>query len=70
MMGCSQASHVVVTKNDIDSRIPFNRTQIEEIQDFWEMVKRKFEDTAKENMIRWVQLIGFKKDTIFLQKRS
>ena len=52
MMGCSHASNVVVAKNDIDSRIPFNRTQIEEIQDFWEMVKRKFEDTAKENMIR------------------
>ena len=55
-MGCSNGK-VVVTDDTIehqmlDARVPLTKAQVEDVQSFWDYVKRRFEDTAVENLIR------------------
>ena len=53
-MGCSNSrtSSVMSRRMSVASRKPFNKAQIAEIRAIWEKVKRKFEETAKEMLIR------------------
>ena len=50
-MGCYNGTQL--PKNSIlDSRLPFSVAEVEEIKAVWDLVKRKFEETAREMLIR------------------
>ena len=51
-MGCSQSTQVPVVHKTVDHRLPFTASQVDEIQTFWLNVKRKFEDTARDMLLR------------------
>lgn len=53
--GCSSNGTQVAVSGpqiDMDPRVPLTRTELEDIRTAWSYVKRKFEDTARENLIR------------------
>lgn len=52
VMGCSNGHPVAGQNVPFDSRVPFTPAEIDDIQTFWDIVKRRFEDTAMENLIR------------------
>ena len=53
-MGCSHGGTQTRTVTILDPRVPFTSAELEIIRAFWWHVKRKFEDTAREMLIRWV----------------
>jgi hypothetical protein len=57
-MGCSNGRPVSSRHRDsttaplvVDPRLPFTQEQLKSIRTVWNLVKRKFEDTARENLI-------------------
>ena len=49
-MGCSNGS-LLRPAEQLDERLPLSRADIVDIQTFWEHVKRRFEETARENLL-------------------
>ena len=54
-MGCSNGKLKKTSSVESypDSRVPFSKEEILDIQDLWGLTKQKFEDTAKDNLMRY-----------------
>ena len=51
-MGCSNGKLETVPVCYPDNRVPFTKEEIEDLQDVWGMIKHRFEDAAKDNLMR------------------
>ncbi|ELU15965.1 hypothetical protein CAPTEDRAFT_193618 [Capitella teleta] len=61
-MGCSNGRPMSGRRSDstvpmvVDPRLPFTQAQIKTIRSVWNLVKRKFEDSARENLVIFFHL--------------
>ena len=51
-MGCSHGTTQPRVVKALDPRVPFTAAELDTVRAFWCHVKRKFEDTAREMLIR------------------
>ena len=52
-MGCSNGRQMVIDM-EIDPRVPFTHCQMLELKTFWNLVKKRCEEIARENLVTYV----------------